>query len=294
MKLLSSFACMGLLAAQQAYAQEQVVHIPLDCYSESERVFGSKQGTRISDLNILSGLDALNSQLISVTACVDNNTNLISGITTNYGVWNGNEPTDIKRMNIIGNMSGLHKFNIDNAGLTGQQYKSFEKLWWKTASPDDEEYMRNVTDGGASGIESGTDGLVADRFKRADVDRSGALNLKEFEMFWREVRDGERRFKTNENTDYWEENFGEKMMAYFEACASLDGSQELCSQSNYETTVSTIKAWYNQEKMNITGYIYNDVTPSSKWISHRCDSMYLDSEDRLTYLQVDSGNYGVE
>lgn len=185
-------------------------------------------------MNIISGLDALNSQLISVTACVDNHTNLISGITTNYGVWNGDEPTDIKRMNILGNMSGLHKFNIDNAGLTGQQYKSFEKLWWKTASPDDEEYMRNVTDGGASGLElplfpNGSNGVVSDMFKRADVDRSGALNLKEFEQFWRGVRDGERRFKTNSSNDYWEENFGEKMMAYFEACASLDGTQELCS-----------------------------------------------------------------
>ena len=75
---------MGLLAAQSAYAAEQQVHIPFDCYKESERVYGKKQGNRKSDIDLISGLDAGFSRLTTLTACIDNDTNLISGVTTSY------------------------------------------------------------------------------------------------------------------------------------------------------------------------------------------------------------------
>ena len=92
MKLLTSFAAMGMLFAHEAQAQ-RVNHIPLDCYAEGERVYGKKQGNRLSDLDLISGLDANSHRLTSLTACIDNYTNLISGVTTNYGIWSGTEIT---------------------------------------------------------------------------------------------------------------------------------------------------------------------------------------------------------
>ena len=50
---------------------------------------------------------------------MDMSTKLLSGITTTWGTWdtNTNAWTDVKRMNIIGKLSGLQSFD-DQAPLT--------------------------------------------------------------------------------------------------------------------------------------------------------------------------------
>lgn len=93
------------------------MHIPFDCYTESERVYGKKQGNRKSDIDLISGLDAGSSRLTTLTACIDNDSNLISGVTTSYDLGKpdfdrvlGAEYSP-KRMNIIGSLSGIHEFD---------------------------------------------------------------------------------------------------------------------------------------------------------------------------------------
>jgi hypothetical protein len=50
---------------------------------------------------------------------------LISGVTTNYGIWSGtdetSEITSPKRLNIFGNMSGIHTYNLNDSAVSGEQ-----------------------------------------------------------------------------------------------------------------------------------------------------------------------------
>jgi len=132
----------------------------------------------------------------------------------------------------------------------------------------------------------------------ADTDRNGKLNLAEFDRFYRTVRDSENRFgaeTTADNTDYEHENFGEKLMATFEACRSLNGSnEESCSKGDFSRTEDIMRTWYSEGKMDVTGFIYKRTSPSSQWLSHTCKTITLDYEDSITYLRVNSGVHGVE
>lgn len=161
------------------------VHIPLDCFKESERHYGTvKNSNRLSDLEIITGLNINTHRMTAVTACVDNYTNLISGIMTTYGTWDstGDNLSDEIRLNIIGNMSGIYEFDNDNdAGLsTDQQKASFEKLWWKEAEPDAEEFFKAKK----ARDSPDWDTNVTDAWKLADVDRNNLLELKEFTQFY--------------------------------------------------------------------------------------------------------------
>jgi len=87
--------------------------------------------------------------MTAVTACTNNYTELMSGIAVTYGVWDAGKlnVSDEVRLNIIGNMSGLYEFEQnDSLGLSDQIRESFEKLWWKEAEPDAEEYFKAKKD----------------------------------------------------------------------------------------------------------------------------------------------------
>lgn len=103
-----------LAAAEAAVAAEVTTpHIPYDCYKESNRIYGNDEGTKVSDINLISGLNINNARLTAIAACTDMNTRLISGITSTWGVWDSvnNQWSDVKAMNTIGYMSGLQEFD---------------------------------------------------------------------------------------------------------------------------------------------------------------------------------------
>ena len=79
MKQILSAAVLGLVAAE---ATKQV-HIPLDCYSETF-VFGKNSGVRKSDFDILTGHNPLQYKPSAITACVDTDTTLISGVAMSF------------------------------------------------------------------------------------------------------------------------------------------------------------------------------------------------------------------
>lgn len=200
-------------------------------------------------------------RMTAVTACVNNYTNLISGITTTYGTWTGSgkeaadatydedgkvvtravtaDPYIVKnevRLNIYGNMSGIFDYDsTDPLKLKGQQKESFEKLWWKEAEPDNEEYFKAKQD-----RDGGWKNEVSRLWTLADGDRNKKLELIEFKRFYTELSEFENRWtQTDGLKDMTDETYtkydsflwGEQMMAWFEACVSLSGSTgpETCS-----------------------------------------------------------------
>lgn len=77
---------MKLFAAALAAAQAAAVetYIPYDCYSEAGRYFGQKTDNKVSDMDIMTGLDAYAHRLVGMTLCLSMETNLISGVTTKW------------------------------------------------------------------------------------------------------------------------------------------------------------------------------------------------------------------
>ena len=73
------------LAAATAAAADQEIYIPYDCYNESARVYGGTSANKVSDYDIMTGLDAYAHRVSGITACVNTATNLISGVTAHFG-----------------------------------------------------------------------------------------------------------------------------------------------------------------------------------------------------------------
>ena len=108
------------MAIDQAFATHRAVpFIPYDCYHESELSYGQKAGDRVSDLDLITGLDIHNDKLTAISACTDMSTFLITGIVTTWGTWDSSASqwTNVKRLNQLGRMSGLGDFD-DNAVLS--------------------------------------------------------------------------------------------------------------------------------------------------------------------------------
>jgi len=80
-----------LLAATLTQAVTQSTYVPIDCYQESGRAFGNQKSTKLSDIDLLSGLHPLNHKLNTISACTDMATNLISGVVTSYAEWNNGQ-----------------------------------------------------------------------------------------------------------------------------------------------------------------------------------------------------------
>lgn len=73
------------LVAAQASASQWETYIPYDCYHESARVYGSETANKVSDMDVMTGLDAYAHRVSGITACINLDTNLISGVTTTFG-----------------------------------------------------------------------------------------------------------------------------------------------------------------------------------------------------------------
>ena len=89
------------LSAGQALAQDYATYIPFDCYSEDIQVYGNETPNKVSDYLTMTGLDAYAHQLYEVTVCWNNDTDLITGVTTSWAKWVGGSPTDITRLKIL-------------------------------------------------------------------------------------------------------------------------------------------------------------------------------------------------
>lgn len=127
MKLLATLLALG---AGQAYADtEYATYIPIDCYSEDTAMSGNPNGNLVSDYRSMTGLDAYSHKLVGVTACVDNKKQIISGITTKWAKWSNGQQTDVKRLNIIGKLSGLYHFS-DGTSVNDDGDELLQRYWF--------------------------------------------------------------------------------------------------------------------------------------------------------------------
>ena len=134
MKLLAT--ALALTAGQALANQNYTTYIPFDCYREDGVVYGNPAGNKVSDYVTMTGLDAYAHKLVGVTACKDNNTGLISGITTTWAKWSNGSQTDIKRLNIIGKLSGLYDFEDDSSAAINETADYIlQQYWFQEASP---------------------------------------------------------------------------------------------------------------------------------------------------------------
>ena len=127
----SALALAGLASAHSGFEAE----IAFDCYYECERTMGdwaTSKDTKVSDLLTMTGLDANSHELTQITACRNERTGLISGITSSWAKWSGGEPTDIKRLNLIGKMHGLHHFD-NGLSVSADNEIILEEYWYQEA-----------------------------------------------------------------------------------------------------------------------------------------------------------------
>ena len=112
------------------------VNIAYDCWGETVRAYGKHEGQRVSDMKLLTGLDAARHKLVSISACTDMKTRLISGVTTTYAIWEGAEQNTLLRMNLLGRVSEYYQYD-DNAvlkaaglqELNDDQKAAFDQYW---------------------------------------------------------------------------------------------------------------------------------------------------------------------
>ena len=110
---------------------------------ETDYIHGNESNSKVSDLLTMTGLDARNHDLVQVTACVNQSTGLLSGVTTSWAKWSGGVQTDVKRLNIIGQMSGLYHFN-DSVSVSEEADYTLQEYWFQEASPVQEEWYRDL------------------------------------------------------------------------------------------------------------------------------------------------------
>ncbi len=91
------------------------------------------------------GLDAYKHKLTMVTVCTDLCSDMIQGVMTSWAKWVDGEQTDVKRLNIIGKMSGLYYYDdsvaYTAAGVTvPEEADTYMQLYWfQEASPHNEQ-----------------------------------------------------------------------------------------------------------------------------------------------------------
>ena len=126
------------VSAAQAFDFEYADHtpmIPYDCYSETPRLYGSENGNYVSDRDLMIGLDAYEHQLTRVTVCKDTCEGNIQGVMTTWAKWVDGVPTDEKRLNIIGKMTGLYYYDDSvayaAAGVTvPEEADTYMQYYW--------------------------------------------------------------------------------------------------------------------------------------------------------------------
>ena len=143
-------------------------------------------------MEAMTGLDAYGHRLAAITGCVDRHNELISGLTTVWGIWDSDreEWTDMQRLNIIGRLSGLYEFD-DNAVLSEYGLPFLEEgqalalahYWYQEASPDQEQLYLIRKSVGSMDTQEWIDQRQT-MFDDADIDNDGILNVNEARRFF--------------------------------------------------------------------------------------------------------------
>ncbi len=278
MKLLATALA---LSASTAFAHtDYATYIPFDCYSEDDVLYGDATGSKVSDYLTMTGLDAYAHKLVQVTACTNKETGLISGITTSWAKWNNGVQSDVKRLNIIGRMSGLYEFE-SNSFSNDADY-ILQQYWFQEAEPTQEQDYLQFNNESTIGSSTWT----ADRqpiFDAADLDGNGKLSREEGRQFLRKVR------PLDNKTEVLDTRF-ERVDRHFSAATALSNSTEM-SFNDYKALEEQMQKWYVAGKLASTGYVKNKTDDSE--LTHTCSNLDLGENDRIIYSMIESSPEGV-
>ena len=135
-------------------------------------------------------------------------------------------------------------------------------------------------------------------FNDADIDNDGSLNYHEAQWFLKYVRALDREVTPYNELDYQLERINNHWFI-----ASLTSSpNDAMSFEDYVTVEKMMEALYSADKLTITGFInywdtrsfdsYKGDKPG-EYLTHECQTIAFDGEDRITHVQVKKGAEGV-
>lgn len=255
MKLLAALSVAATLALAH---ENQQVHIPYDCYSKSDRIYGQQNGDHIDDMTVMTGLDALNHRLSAVTACRDLNTKLLSGITTIWSQFDaaGNASNTV-RLNLIGQLSEYYHYNeaaalgaLGVGGIVEANPFQFQAYWFQESAPDKEQfYKQRAFDNAINTNLRDWNTIREAHFNDADFDGNGSLNQDEAREFLKRVRpiDG-----STLNVDTRLEKMDRQ---FFAARLFNSGNPTEMRYQDYVTLEKVMEAWYVDDKMAKLGNV---------------------------------------
>ena len=145
----------------------------------------------------MSGLDINEHKIVQISYCKMLETEVFSGITTTWARWVDGERTDVKRLNVMGSLSGLYDFDRNGAlraagmeELTDEQLWGFDPYWFQEASPYQAKFYkdRSVEHEDAIAYEKWRTGMQ-NYFVEADTNGDGELTRDEADYFFENVRD---------------------------------------------------------------------------------------------------------
>ena len=239
------------LLPKEVLAITPEAYVPIDCYQENERAYGNTKGTKVSDINLISGLHPLDHRLNTISACTDMLTKLISGVTTTYAQWSNSQQINVYRMNVLGKMSANTEFDDNVAlalaglgALTAEQSFAFKEYWYQEASPKGKELLdqRKITRANESAWKSERE----DIFNQADLNSDKSLNKEEAYEFFKKVRtlDGYTISSLSE----------EKLDRAWKAVSLLSAPSLTMLVEDYFRMEQIMEAWYDSGKLEATGY----------------------------------------
>lgn len=224
------FATALALMAGSAVAHTIDAYIPHDCFYEDTYLYGKTDGTKVSDYLNMTGLDAYAHKLVQVTACRNNQSGLLSGVTTKWAKWENGAQVDAQNLNMIGKMSALYHWS-DSLNLDDARDYTIQQYWFQEAEPSQEQEYLSF-DIGSSSWASQRQTL----FNNADTNGDGSLDRTEGADFLSRVRPLD--FK-----DEILDTRAERVDQHYDAILALSGGSSM-SFNDYQALESQMKSWY--------------------------------------------------
>lgn len=187
----------------------------------------------------------------------------------------------MKRLNIIGNMSGLYEFN-DGVSVSDEADYILQQYWFQEAEPTQEQdYLQFAFENTI-----GSTTWTADRqalFDAADLNGDGSLNREEGREFLRKAR------PLDNKTEILDTRF-ERVDRHYSAALALNGSSSM-SLNDYKKLEETMQKWYVDGKLRATGWVKDE--NDGDQLKHDCSNLDLGENDRIIYSMIESGPEGV-
>jgi len=135
-------------------------------------------------------------------------------------------------------------------------------------------------------------------FNDADIDNDGQLTYNEAQWFLRYVRKLDRDVTPYNELDYQLERINN----HWFIASLLSTPNDAMSFEDYTQVEKMMEALYSAEKLEATGFVnywddksfkaYDGDKPG-EYLTHTCETLLMDGEDRITNMKIQAGAEGV-